>query len=142
MAPSSSLLVTTYGQGVEEWLHIMTVLNRWKLSLQKHLFMTKVEGKTKEPHSRLLKIQDEEYSGSLDSCDIRRVLNKDTSVAKEQSMKALNLDMEPFLFCDKNSVHVPPHHESGTSSHMLVTEFLIQTDTMSLFRDMNTRQLL
>lgn len=36
----------------------------------------------------------------------------------------------------KNSVHFPSYVQSGTCSHFLVTEFLIQTDIISLFREM------
>lgn len=32
----------------------------------------------------------------------------------------------------KNSVHFPSYVQSGTCSHFLVTEFLIQTDIISL----------
>lgn len=48
LVPSSCLLVTSYGQGVEEWPCIMAFLNGWKLSPQQHLFVIKLDKKMEE----------------------------------------------------------------------------------------------
>lgn len=71
LVPSSCLLVTSYGQSVEEWLHIVVFLNGWKISLQKHLSVIKLDKKMKGP-GRGLRFRMRKVSVSLANCGIAR----------------------------------------------------------------------